>query len=53
MQKKSKKSDFRGKDPKKIAKKVDFRRFLDSIWDLVLKRVFVPFWYQKLRITFP
>ena len=43
----------------KLAKKVDFRKFLDPIWDLALKRVskFVihefrhTLWYQKSRNT--
>ena len=40
MQKKSQKSEISGKKiPKKLAKKVGFRKILDPIWDLVLKRV--------------
>ena len=36
---KSKIWNFRKKIPQKIAKKVDFRKFLDPIWDLALERV--------------
>ena len=39
MQKKSQKSEISGKILQKLAKKVDFRKILDPIWDLVLKKV--------------
>ena len=39
MQKKSHKSEISGKKiSKELAKKVDFRNFVDPIWDLALKR---------------